>query len=218
MNAEQVGSAAADAAGAAAVAGVAGHGAAAPGVQGAAVAEALAAVHALFEAASAAEYLGESVSVAGHSLRTAACAAAAGAGPALVAAALLHDVGHALDHDSAAALARGDDIRHEVTGSAWLARWFGPEVTEPVRLHVEAKRYLCAVDPEYYGVLSPNSRRTLEMQGGPFEGAELAAFAASPFAEDAAALRRWDDSGKDPSATIPPLATYDDLLTGLARG
>ncbi|OHV32665.1 HD domain-containing protein [Pseudofrankia saprophytica] len=184
---------------------------------GAAPAEALAAVHALFDAASSSEYLGEAVSVAGHSLRTAACAVAAGAAPALVAAALLHDVGHMLDRDSAAALARGDDIRHEITGAAWLSRWFGPEVTEPVRLHVDAKRYLCVVDPGYYDILSPISRRTLAMQGGPFEGDELTAFRAGPYAEDAAAVRRWDDAGKDPSVVIPPLSAYDDLLAGLIR-
>ncbi|MDT3441377.1 MULTISPECIES: HD domain-containing protein [unclassified Pseudofrankia] len=179
--------------------------------------EALAAIHTLFDAASSAEYLGESVSVAGHSLRTAARAVAAGAAPALVAAALLHDVGHMLDRDSAAALARGDDIRHEDTGAAWLSRWFGPGVTEPVRLHVDAKRYLCAVDPGYYDVLSPISRKTLAMQGGPLEGGELAAFQAGGYAEDAAAVRRWDDAGKDASAVIPPLSAYDDLLARLVR-
>jgi len=181
------------------------------------VQEALAAIHALFAAGSAAQYLGEPVSQAGHSLRTAACAVATGAAPTLVAAALLHDVGHMLDHDSAAALARAEDIRHEDTGAAWLARWFGPEVTEPVRLHVAAKRYLCVMDPGYYDRLSPVSRRTLTMQGGPFEGDELAAFQALPHADAAAAVRRWDDAGKDPAAVIAPLAAYDDLLAGLIR-
>ncbi|MBL7502584.1 HD domain-containing protein [Frankia sp. CNm7] len=181
------------------------------------VAEALRAIHALFDGAASSEYLSEMVSVAGHSLRTAERARAAGAGPALVAAALLHDVGHMLDDDSAAALARSEDIRHEETGAAWLSRWFGPDVTEPVRLHVDAKRYLCAVDPGYYEILSPISRGTLAMQGGPLEGAELAAFQAGGHAEDAAAVRRWDDAGKDPKAAVPPLVAYDDLLASLVH-
>ncbi|WP_045876425.1 HD domain-containing protein [Pseudofrankia sp. DC12] len=187
------------------------------GSSGAVVAAALAAILDAFGAARASEYLGESVTVADHQLKTAACARAAGAAPALIAAALLHDVGHVADHDSADALRRGEDIRHEDTGSAWLARWFGPEVTEPVRLHVYAKRYLCAVDLGYYDTLSPISKKTLAMQGGPLEGAELAAFQAGPYAQDAANVRRWDDAGKDPDAVVPPLASYDELLAGLVR-
>ncbi|MBL7620055.1 HD domain-containing protein [Frankia sp. AgB1.8] len=178
---------------------------------------ALGAVHGAFGAAAASDYLGESLTVAQHQLRTAARALAAGAAPALVAAALLHDVGHVIDLDSADALHRGEDIRHEETGAAWLERWFGPEVTEPVRLHVEAKRYLCAVDPGYYDLLSPISKKTLAMQGGPLDGAELAAFRAGRYAEDAASVRRWDDGGKDPDAVVPPLAAYDDLLASLVR-
>jgi gamma-butyrobetaine dioxygenase len=177
--------------------------------------EAVAAVHQMFGTAQAAEYLGESVTVAEHQLRTAARAAAAGAPPALVAAALLHDVGHVLDTDAAEALGRGEDIRHEDTGAAWLARWFGPEVTEPVRLHVAAKRYLCATEAGYYDLLSPSSRQTLAMQGGPMAGAELAAFQAGPQAAAAAAVRRWDDGGKDPNVQVVPLAAYDDLLVAL---
>jgi gamma-butyrobetaine dioxygenase len=183
----------------------------------ASVAAALAAIRGAFGAAAASEYLGESVTVAHHQLRAAARARAAGAPPALVAAALLHDVGHVLDDESAAALGRGEDIRHEITGASWLARWFGPAVTEPVRLHVEAKRYLCAVEPGYHDLLSPTSRRTLAMQGGPLEGDELAAFGAYPYAQDAANVRRWDDAGKDPDVVVPPLEAYDDLLADLVR-
>jgi gamma-butyrobetaine dioxygenase len=181
------------------------------------VAAALAAIRTAFGTAAASDYLGEAVTVARHQLRTAAQARAAGAAPALVAAALLHDVGHVVDRDSGDALRRGEDIRHEETGARWLTRWFGPEVTEPVRLHVEAKRYLCAVDPGYYDLLSPISKKTLAMQGGPLEGDELAAFQAGPYAEDAASVRRWDDAGKDPDAVVPPLDAYDDLLASLVR-
>jgi len=190
---------------------------AAESVGASSVAAALAAVRGVFGAAAASAYLGESVTVAHHQLGAAARARAAGACPALVAAALLHDVGHVLDHDSAAALGRGEDIRHEITGASWLARWFGPAVTEPVRLHVEAKRYLCAVEPGYHDLLSPTSKRTLAMQGGPLEGDVLVAFGANPYAQDAANVRRWDDAGKDPDAVVPPLEAYDDLLAGLVR-
>jgi gamma-butyrobetaine dioxygenase len=177
--------------------------------------EALTAIHKAFDTAEASEYLGESLSVADHQLRTAAQAVAADARPALVAAALLHDIGHVIDRDSSAALRRGEDIRHESTGAQWLARWFGPEVTEPVRLHVAAKRYLCAVDPDYYEILSPISKKTLAMQGGAMAGAELDAFRAGPYANDAAAVRGWDDTGKNPQAVVAPLSAYEDLLVAL---
>src|SRR5690349_24326992 len=121
-----------------------------------------------------------------------ALAEAAGAPAPLVAAALLHDVGH---------LRSETDARHGTGGARWLAQWFGPEVTEPVRLHVAAKRYLCAVEPGYAETLSPASVYTLGVQGGPMRGAELAEFAAGPYADDACRLRRWDDAAKDPGAS-----------------
>src|SRR6266566_7039466 len=110
--------------------------------------------------------------------QAAALAAAAGADAPLVAAALLHDVGHL----------RGEtDARHGAAGAHWLSRWFGDPVTEPVRLHVAAKRYLCATEPGYFGLLSPESVRTLARQGGPMTPEQAAAFAALPYARDAGA-------------------------------
>ena len=112
----------------------------------------------LFAGPGAGEYLGEPVTIGAHMRQAGALAAAAGAAPALVAAALLHDVGHL----------RGEtDTRHGEAGARWLSRWFGPAVTEPVRLHVAAKRYLCAAQPGYAGLLSAESVRTLARQGGP---------------------------------------------------
>src|SRR6266851_4055407 len=121
----------------------------------------------LFATVGTSDYLGESVSQASHMLQAAALAEAARVSPALIAAALLHDVGHFTGVVSGHDLVRGTDNQHGDAGADWLAQWFGPEVTEPVRLHVAAKRYLCAVEPGYLDTLSPASVRTLRIRGGP---------------------------------------------------
>ena len=118
-------------------------------------------IGALFAGPGARDYLGEPVTIGSHMLQAAALAEAAGADPAQVAAALLHDIGH---------LRNETDSRHGPAGADWLSQWFGEEVTEPVRLHVSAKRYLCAVEPGYFGLLSDESVRTLARQGGPMSG------------------------------------------------
>ena len=175
----------------------------------------------LFAGAGAAEYFGEEVTQAEHMLQTAALAEAAGAGPALVAAALLHDVGHfggltaAQGGRDGDVLMAGTDNRHSHTGADWLAQWFGPAVTEPVRLHVAAKRYLCAVEPGYFGRLSDASVHTLRVQGGPMTPAQAVEFEADPYADDAVRLRRWDERAKDPELTPPPFVHYQSLLAGL---
>jgi gamma-butyrobetaine dioxygenase len=177
----------------------------------------------LFDSEGAADYLGEPVTVAQHLLQAAALAQAAGAPPALVAAALLHDTGHLRGGDpladgqelSGRELMAGADNDHGERGAAWLARWFGPAVTEPVRLHVAAKRYLCAAEPGYLALLSPASVYTLSLQGGPMAAAEATAFAAGRYAASAVAVRRWDDAAKDPAADVPGFAAYRPLLQGL---
>jgi gamma-butyrobetaine dioxygenase len=171
----------------------------------------------LFASEGAAGYLGEPVTQAAHMLQAATLAEQAGAEPALVAAALLHDVGHFTGAISGADLMRGTDNKHSDTGAAWLARWFGPEVTEPVRLHVAAKRYLCAVEPGYADTLSPASVYTLGVQGGPMSEEQAAGFAANPFASAACQLRRWDDAAKDPAALTPPFEHFAPVLQALAR-
>ncbi len=171
----------------------------------------------LFETHGAAEYFGEPVTQAAHMLQAAQLAERDGADDALVAAALLHDVGHFTGAVSGQQLMRGTDNRHSHSGADWLARSFGPEVTEPVRQHVAAKRYLCAVDPGYARLLSPASVYTLGVQGGPMRGAELAAFAASPYAQTACRLRRWHDAAKEPGVTAPPFEHFKSLLSGLLR-
>jgi gamma-butyrobetaine dioxygenase len=162
----------------------------------------------LFAGPGARDYLGEPVTIGTHMLQAAALAEAAGADPALVAAALLHDVGH-LRHDA--------DSRHGEAGARWLSRWFGEAVTEPVRLHVAAKRYLCASEPGYLGLLSAESVRTLALQGGPMTPDKRAEFEALPHARGAVAVRRWDDAAKDPAATPPGFAHFAPLLAALAR-
>jgi gamma-butyrobetaine dioxygenase len=177
----------------------------------------------LFASEGAADYLGEPVTVAQHLLQTGALAQQAGAPPALVAAALLHDAGHLRGADpltdktelSGRELMAGTDNDHGERGAAWLARWFPAAVTEPVRLHVAAKRYLCAAEPGYFALLSPASVHTLSVQGGPMTAAEAAAFAAGPYAADAVAVRRWDDAAKDPAADVPGFDRYRPLLAGL---
>jgi len=171
----------------------------------------------LFEGQGAQDYLGEAVSVATHMLQAADRAREAGAAPALVAAALLHDVGHFTGLVSGAELMAGTDNHHDEQGAAFLAAHFGPEVCEPVRLHVAAKRYLCAVEPSYRGELSPASVYTLSVQGGPMDETEVARFEANPYARDAVLLRRCDDAAKDPERPTPAFTEFRDLLVGVAR-
>jgi gamma-butyrobetaine dioxygenase len=166
----------------------------------------------VFDSAGAAEYLGEAVTVAAHLLQAGALAEAAGAPDPLIAAALLHDVGHLMSEEGGEL----GDIRHRSRGAAWLSAWFGPAVTEPVRLHVAAKRYLCAVEPSYFAQLSDVSVRTLSLQGGPMSAAETSSFERLPYAADAVAVRRWDDQAKDPSAVTPAFAHFRPLLTALS--
>ena len=166
------------------------------------------AIAGLFAGPGARDYLGEPVTIGDHMRQAGALAEAAGAAAPLVAAALLHDIGH---------LRNETDSRHGTGGARWLSQWFGPAVTEPVRLHVAAKRYLCAAEPGYFGRLSPESVRTLALQGGPMTPAQAAAFEALPCAPDAVAVRRWDDQAKDPAVTPPEFSHFVPLLEALAQ-
>jgi len=167
----------------------------------------------LFATKGHAAYVGEPVSQLEHALQTAYHAEKSGAGDALVAAALLHDIGHLLHKLPEDAADHGIDTRHEQIGQAWLARHCAADVTEPVRLHVAAKRYLCATDPAYLAQLSPASVQSLGLQGGPFTADEVRRFEENPHYQAAVALRRWDDLAKVPGLEVPPLAHYRPLLT-----
>jgi gamma-butyrobetaine dioxygenase len=172
----------------------------------------------LFARRGAATYHGEAVSQTEHALQAAERAEREGAPDHIVVAALLHDVGHLLDGQDEDLAARGIDGGHEEAGCAWLARSFGPEVTEPIRLHVAAKRYLCAVDPSYLDGLSPASRLSLSLQGGPLSAQESAAFERNPAHGDAVRLRRWDDAAKVPGLEVPGLEHYRDRLVSAVNG
>ena len=154
------------------------------------------------------DHYGEGVSQQEHALQAAWLAERQGASPALIVAALLHDIGHLL-HDLPEDIADQDvDTEHESLGSAWLSQYFGPEVSEPVRLHVAAKRYLCAAEPGYLDQLSAASQQSLALQGGPLDAAAAAAFRAAPGAEAAIRLRRWDDEAKLVNLATPDLAHF----------
>lgn len=153
-----------------------------------------------------------------HALQTAALALANGARDSLVAAALLHDVGHLLAiADRGGPRDRSTDLRHEARGAAYLAPLFPPSVTAPIALHVRAKRYLVTVDLAYASVLSPGSTASLARQGGRLSDDDIAAFECNPGWEDAVALRRWDDCGKVDGLEVPDLDSYRPLLAALAR-
>jgi gamma-butyrobetaine dioxygenase len=171
----------------------------------------------LFDQGGAAAYFGEAVSQREHALQAAQLARAAYASDELIVAALLHDIGHLLHGLPEHIAEQGIDGHHESGGATWLARHFPPPVVEPVRLHVAAKRYLCAVEPSYLAGLSAASQRSLELQGGPFTPDQAQAFERNPHCAAAVALRRWDDQAKVPGLVVPHLQAYRSLLEKVVR-
>jgi phosphonate degradation associated HDIG domain protein len=171
---------------------------------------------AIFQKHGSSEYFGESVSMTEHALQAAYFAQADAAPPSLILAALLHDLGHLIDDAPSDISDWTTDAHHERVGGIWLARRFGPEVSEPVRLHVPAKRYLLSVDPEYFARLSPASVVTLKLQGGPMAAHEVEKFEAERFHKQAVRVRRWDDQGKVAGLKTPGLSEYRSLIEELA--
>jgi len=161
-------------------------------------------------------YSGEGVSQLEHALQAADLAEKDGAGDALVTAALLHDLGHVLNLQGETPTARGIDDQHQYFAIPFLRPLFPPAVIEPIRLHVDAKRALCALEPEYYEDLSEDSKRSLTLQGGIFTRHEREAFMAKPYASDAVRVRRWDDAAKVPKAPTPPLAHFLEVAARCA--
>jgi phosphonate degradation associated HDIG domain protein len=174
-------------------------------------------VFAIFAARGAVEYFGERVSVNEHALQAAYFAQIASAPPALVIAALLHDIGHLVEQVPSDIADWKKDTRHEVVGGRWLAERFGPEVFEPVRLHVPAKRYLLATDDQYINRLSPASVITLKLQGGPMAAHEIAQFETERYHSDAVRVRRCDDQGKVAGMKTPDFGDYRALIDTLGR-
>lgn len=173
-------------------------------------------IRALFDTQGPLAY-GESVTQLEHALQCARLAQEQGSEDPLVAAALLHDIGHLLHRDAAGALLSGADDEHESLGAVWLGQWFDEAVTRPIALHVQAKRYLCATDPGYHARLSPVSVRSLQIQGGPLDPLEVAAFASLAHAQDAVRLRQWDDEAKCPGLATPDLDAFLDVVARCRR-
>lgn len=160
---------------------------------------------------------GEDLSLEEHMLQSAAMAQSLGAPRHVVVAALLHDIGYFLHPGSETSIDQGRNLEHEALGSAWLSRAFNEEITSPIAFHVRAKRYLCAVEPEYFDRLSGASRKSLSIQGGIMNDEEIAAFMNERAFHDALILRHCDDLGKSMSAKTPTLKDYRELLVSSLR-
>ena len=169
----------------------------------------------LYERKGGRAYEGEGISQLAHALQSAQLAAGAGAPAPLVCAALLHDAGHLLNDQGETPTLRGVDDLHQYMALPFLRPHFPEAVLGPVRLHVDAKRYLCATRPEYHGRLSVDSKRCLKLQGGAFSPEEAARFIAQPYAADAVSVRLWDDAAKVAGAATPDLRHFASLLRGV---
>ena len=176
----------------------------------------------LFSAHGDRMYTGEPVTQLEHALQSASLAEESGAAAALVTAAFLHDLGHMVNDQGETPTLRGIDDRHEYVAIPFLRGLFPDAVLAPIRLHVEAKRYLCVrgdgalSGPAYREALSPDSVRSLKLQGGVFSEAEADTFIAQPFAPDAVKLRCWDDLAKVAGRKTPPLEHYMTLAASVA--
>ena len=166
----------------------------------------------LYKAKGARAYEGEGVTQLEHALQSAHLAEREGAPPELVCAALLHDLGHLLNDRGETPTLRGIDDLHQYAALPFLRPFYPEAVLGPIRLHVDAKRYLCATRSDYYDGLSVDSKRSLALQGGVFGAAESERFIAQPYAADAVRVRLWDDAAKVAGAPTPQLAHYEPLL------
>lgn len=169
----------------------------------------------LYRAKGGREYEGEGISQLEHALQSAQLAERAGAPPELVCAALLHDIGHLLNDKGETPTLRGVDDLHQYVALPFLRQVFPEAVLGPIRLHVDAKRYLCAARPEYYEQLSEDSKRSLKLQGGVFGSEEAQRFIGQPHAAQAVQVRLWDDAAKVRGAATPDLDHFAAVLRGV---
>jgi [1-hydroxy-2-(trimethylamino)ethyl]phosphonate dioxygenase len=174
-------------------------------------------VLAIYGARGGGAYFGERVTITEHGLQAAWFARNESAPETLVIAALLHDIGHLLQAVPDDLAEWTSDAHHEEIGALWLARRFPAEISEPVRLHVPAKRYLCATDAGYAGRLSEASVHTLRLQGGPMSAAETRHFESQRYFREAVRVRLWDDQGKVAGLRTPPLEAYLGMLEAAVR-
>mgnify|MGYP000443670418 CR=1 FL=1 len=166
----------------------------------------------IFHRRGADSYLGEDVTMSEHMLQGAQLAEQAKAGDILIAAALLHDIGHYTNEFPDDALANGINNHHDEAGATVLEKFFPTIITECVRQHVAAKRYLCATDDSYFAKLSDASVHTLNLQGGPMDKEEIVELEKNPHLQEIVQVRYWDDQGKDPAVTTPPYEYYAPVL------
>jgi phosphonate degradation associated HDIG domain protein len=171
----------------------------------------------LFRRRGGSLYGGEAVTQEEHALQAACLAEQEGSTDTLIAAALLHDIGHMLHDLPEDAPDHGVDDHHENAGYHWLTRTFDGAVSEPVRLHVAAKRYLCSVDPGYRETLSTPSIQSLELQGGAMSAEDVATFERLPNWNDAVRLRRWDDTAKVAGLATPTLEHFLKYVQRVAQ-
>ena len=171
----------------------------------------------VFKRRGAESYLGEQVTMAQHMLQTAQCAEKAGADDSQIVAALLHDIGHYKNEIPETSLAKGVDNFHEEAGANFLEDYFPLSVVEPIRQHVSAKRYLCAVKSDYFEHLSAASVHSLNLQGGPMNEDEVREFEKNDYLEQCLNLRYWDDDAKDPERVHPAFSYYRSLVESLVN-
>jgi phosphonate degradation associated HDIG domain protein len=167
----------------------------------------------LFVTAGARLYGGEAISQKEHALQAAWFAEKNNEPDTLIAACLLHDLGHVLFDENDDHLENGIDDRHQVRVIPYLSGLFPAEVTGPIGMHVDAKRYLCHADPGYYRTLSDASRKSLQLQGGVMSEEEAESFIRAPFAQHANALRRYDDAAKIVGLQTPEFEHFLPRLT-----
>jgi phosphonate degradation associated HDIG domain protein len=170
----------------------------------------------LFARHGSEQYSGEPVTQLEHALQTAHLAEQSDAGDPLVTACLLHDLGHLLNHQGETPTLRGIDDTHQYYALPFLRGLFPAGVLDAIKLHVDAKRYLCKVDTGYYERLSADSKRSLALQGGVLDDDSAAAFLALPGARDAVMLRHWDDLAKQAGLATPSLAHFLDRAAACA--
>ena len=171
----------------------------------------------IFNRRGAESYLGEDVTMAQHMLQAAQCAEESGADESLIVAALLHDIGHYKNEIPETALAKGINNYHEEAGANFLEDYFPVSVIEPIRQHVSAKRYLCAVKSNYFQSLSVASVHTLNLQGGPMNENEIKEFEKNAYLDDCVKLRYCDEGAKDPERIHPHFSYFRALVESLVK-